>query len=185
MKDLTTKWTQRSQSPQLKWKTRNFKVLLKEEFVTVEKTFVFFFLLTVHSESWGECFWKGWILCSQKFGNVFRNVLSLKRNPYLLPAHSSLKLDLVKKLRKQGRKERMLISEAVHSPFGKPKIPKIPHKWIRCQGMYLGLSCRLKGPLLKKVFYVPSGDGIWRKIARGQLCICTCQETEFTQGWIK
>lgn len=49
--------------------------------------------------------------------------------------------------------ERVLISEAVHPPFGKPKIRKIPHKSIRCQGMYLGLSC-LKGTPLKKLYDV-------------------------------
>lgn len=66
------------------------------------------------------------------------------------------------------KRERVLISDAINLPFGKPKIQKIPHKSTRCQVVYLGLSC-LKGMRLKLLLYdVSLGDGSWRKIARGQ-----------------
>lgn len=57
-----------------------------------------------------------------------------------------------------GKRERVLISEAVHPPFGKPKMHEIPRNATRCQGMYLGLSC-LRGTQLKKLYDVPPGHG--------------------------
>lgn len=58
-------------------------------------------------------------------------------------------------------KERVLISEAVYPPFGKPEMHKIPHKSSQVNqmpGNALGLELSQR-ITLKKLFGMPPGDG--------------------------
>ena len=119
-------------------------------------------LLIVHYESFGEYLWEGWTQVL-KYLEMYVNLETVKPIPTSCLQESEAEAG-EGNLDSREENERVLISEAIHPPFGKPKIHKIPHKSVRCQGMYLGLSC-LKGTPLKKLYDVNTSRR--RKLKKG------------------